>query len=151
MFTPWHEVELVHAVQRPRKAPDLQKESEIIRHPGQTQLQTTATLVPEPFSTSTLTLAAGWTDFVDDPAVTMPAPAQGQRPPWARQVDTVVGSTAFAEPKLVGGVEPEFERTELYFEGSTIPQLELGDTKHRTVRFTLTAATRFAEYFPDGL
>ena len=151
MFTPWHEVELVHAVQRPRQAPDLQKESEIIRHPGETQLQTTATLVPDPFSTSTLTLAAGWTDFVDDPAVPMPAPADGQPPPWTRQVNTVVGSTAFAEPELTGGVEPVFGRTELYFQGSTIPRLELGDTKHRKVRFTVTAATRFAEYFPDSL
>lgn len=76
MFTPWHEVELVHAVQRPREAPDLQKESEIIRHPGQTQLQTTATLVPDPFSTATLTMSARWTDFVDDVSTAMPASAQ---------------------------------------------------------------------------
>jgi hypothetical protein len=32
-----------------------------------------------------------------------------------------------------------------------MPRLELGDTKHRTVRFTVTAASRFAEYFPDEL
>lgn len=81
----------------------------------------------------------------------MPAPVQGEPPPWTRQVDTVVGSTALAQPELVGGVEPEFERTELYFEGSTMPKLELGDTKHRTVSFTVTAASRFAEYFPESI
>ena len=151
MFTPWHDVELVHAVQRPREAPDLQKESEIIRHPGHTHLQTTATLVPDPFSTSALTLSAEWTDFVDDASTPMPAPVDGEQLPWTRRVDTIVGSTALPEPRLVGGVEPEFDRTELYFEGSTIPQLELGDTKHRRVRFTATATSRFAEYFPDGL
>ena len=86
MFTPWQEVELVHAVQRPREAPDLQKESEIIRHAGQTEFKPNCTLMPEPFSTSTLTLAAGWTDFVDDPAVRCRPPVEGQPLPWTRQV-----------------------------------------------------------------
>ncbi len=151
MFTPWQDLELVHAVQRPLKAPDLRAESAVIRHPGDSRFQTTASFIPEPFSTGTVFLSASWTDFVDDPTQPLAVPAAGQPPPWTRRVDTVVGNVALAEPKLQNGVPPVFDRTDLYFEGSTMPELEFGDTKHRVVTFTATAVSRFAEYFPATL
>jgi len=151
MFSPWQELELVHAVQRPLRAPDLQAESVILRHPGDTSVQCTASLVPEPFSTGSLSLAARWTDFVDEPSQHMTLPVPGQPPPWTRRVDTVVGSVALEEPHLVQGVPPVFERTDLYFPGSTMPNLDFGDTKHRVVTFAATAVSRFAEHFPETL
>ena len=49
-------------------APDLDDDGAVItRHPGDTTVRCPASLVPEPFSTGSLILAAGWTDFVDDP------------------------------------------------------------------------------------
>ena len=152
MFTPWQDLELVHAVQRPLSAPDLDDDGAVItRHPGDTTVRCPASLVPEPFSTGSLILAAGWTDFVDDPAQHLTLPPPGQPPPWTRRVDTVVGSVALAEPELVDGVPPVFDRIGLYFAGSTMPDLEFGDTKHRVVTFTATAVSRFAEHFPEAL
>ena len=150
MFTPWEDLELVHAVQRPLAAPDLQA-SETVRgrRPGDTVFRPDCTLIREPMSTVTLTLSATWTDIVDDPAVRYDPPAAGAPMPWLRQVSTVVGSTSLDIPDLVGGVVPLLPRTDAYFGGSTMPALQFSDTRHREVTCTATGLSRFAGEFPE--
>ena len=150
MFTPWEELEVLHAVQKPLKAPDLQPAAEPpVRRPGDTVFVPNCTLRPEPFSTATLTLHARWTDVVDDPAVRMEPPPAGAAMPWLRDVTTVVGSTALVEPDLEGGVMTVSERTDLYFKDSTMPPLQFSDTRHREVTCRVTAVSRFGDEFPE--
>ena len=149
MFTPWEEIEVVHAVQRPLAPPDLQSEPEVARKPGDTDFQPNSTLVREPLSTGTIQLNASWTDVVDDQAVRFEAPADGAPMPWLRPVSTIVGSTALDEPELPGGVVPVMPRTDLYFPGSAMPRLQFSDTRRRTVTLTAVAMSRFADEFPE--
>jgi hypothetical protein len=149
MFTPWEEIEVIHAVQRPLAAPDLQSEPDVARKPGDTDFQPNSTLVREPLSTGTVQLNASWTDVVDDPAVRFEAPADGAPMPWLRPVSSVVGSTALDEPELVEGVVPLMPRTDLYFPGSVMPRLQFSDTRRRTVTLTAVAMSRFADEFPE--
>jgi hypothetical protein len=147
MVTPWDEVELVHAVQRPLAAPDLAPGERVFRAPGATDYRFTGTLAPEPLSTGSLTLTARWEEWLDDPAVEMHPTAQDPRP-WVRPAASVVGSTALTEPAFVDGVVAVTPRTGLYFPGSAMPDLQLSDTKHRVVTFTVTGTSRFADHFP---
>ena len=150
MFTPWEDLELVHAVQRPREAPDLEPaETPSPRKPGDTVFKPNCTLIREPLSTETLTLEAGWTDIVDDPAVRFEPPAAGAPMPWLRPVSSVVGSTTLDVPALINGVVPLIPRTDLYFGGSTMPALQFSDTRHREVSCTVTGVSRFAGEFPE--
>jgi hypothetical protein len=151
MFTPWHDLELVHAVQRPLAVPDLEPGEDVFRNPGDTDYRCTATLIPESLSTGTLTLSARWADWIDDPSVEMHSEPDGAPPRFTRDVITVVGSTPLDEPRPVDGVFPIVPRTDLYFEASTIPPLQFSDTRHRRVTFEATAHTRFAEHFPADL
>ena len=150
MFTPWEDLELVHAVQRPQEAPNLMPaDTPVVRKPGETTLKPNCTLIREPFSTSTLTLQASWTDLVDDPAVRFEPPADGAPMPWLRPVTTVVGSTPLEVPERTSGVEPLIPRTDLYFGGSSMPALQFSDTRHRDVTCTVTALSRFVDEFPE--
>ena len=56
MFTPWEDMEVVHAVQRPLEAPNLEPaETPPPRKPGDTVFKPNCTLIREPLSTATLT------------------------------------------------------------------------------------------------
>jgi hypothetical protein len=150
MFTPWEELRIVHAVQRPLSAPDLRAAPDVMRQPGETEYAPNVTLVPEPLSTGELQLDATWTDVVDDPAVRFEPPAAGEPMPWLRPVSATVGSTALEEPELVDGVVPIAPETTLYdIEGSSMPPLQFSDTRHRTLTLTATAVSRFADEFPE--
>jgi hypothetical protein len=150
MFTPWETLEIVHAVQRPTAAPDLQAQPDVERAPGETVYRPNATLVPEPQSTSVLQLDASWTDAVDDPAVRFERPPDGASMPWLRPVSTEVGTVPLTAPGLVNGVPPVIEPTDLYsLPGSTMPPLQFSDTRARRITLTATAVSRFADEFPE--
>ena len=150
MFSPWEELEVVHAVQRPLSTPDLRVAPDVARAPGDTEYAPNVTLVPEPLSTGTLQLDASWTDVVDDPAVRFEPPAEGVPMPWLRPVSVTIGSTSLDPPELVDGVVPILAETTLYdIDGSTMPPLQFSDTRHRRVTLTATAVSRFADEFPE--
>jgi hypothetical protein len=150
MFTPWEQIEILHAVQQPLGVPDLQPQPDVERNPGETEYRPNVTLVPEPLTTGVLQLDAIWTDVVDDPAVRFEPPADGAPVPWLRTVSTTIGNTPLAEPELVGGVLPIFQPTDLYtLRNSSMPPLQFSDTRARTITLTATAVSRFAAEFPE--
>ncbi|MEI5103772.1 hypothetical protein RB200_41455 [Streptomyces sp. PmtG] len=126
MLTPWTEITLVHAVEKPVRRPAL---SELTA--GRTAEQTAADIglhvTGHSESTGHVEVDARWSEWLDD--VTQPAPTR------------VDGHTHLEDiPLEYGDDEERAHRTH-----------EFGDTRHRNVRYTPTAVTRFREYFHPTL
>ncbi|MFF0000919.1 hypothetical protein [Streptomyces avermitilis] len=121
MVTPARTLTLVHAVQHPLRPPDTTLA--VARDPN----STVATFAPQsdvydPRSTAQLGITASWRDQLDD------VPHQVTDVP----VDTLaVAADGPARP-------PKLFRQ------------EFGDTRHRTVTYTLRAVSRFRDYFRDS-
>ncbi|MFJ4520732.1 hypothetical protein ACIP4Y_07215 [Streptomyces sp. NPDC088810] len=120
MVTPARSVTLVHAVQHPLRRPDT------VLKAGRAANATFATLVPQsdvfdPKSTAELHVTARWTDQWDT---------------RRQEVTDVPVETIPVDPS--GPARPE-----------TLFRHEFGDTRHRTVTYTLKAVGRFREYFRD--
>ncbi|MVN75598.1 hypothetical protein GO988_04595 [Hymenobacter sp. HMF4947] len=119
LATPAHIVRLVHAVRRPLQNPAGTLAA--VREPGQTFAllsPTPALLTVHAKSTAKLEITAAWTEYSDETTSSVTAaPVQA----------VVIGpyDKALAEPL----------------------RHELGDTRHRMVSYTLTAVSRFRQFF----
>ncbi|MFK4066792.1 hypothetical protein [Streptomyces sp. NPDC029674] len=126
MLTPWVELTLVHAVEKPVRPPRLGGLASH-RTAEQTAAQLTGTLTSHAASSGHVELDAHWSEWLDD--VTRPAPAR------------IAGHTHLEDIKPAYlADEAEVDRVH-----------EFGDTRHRNVRYTPTAVTRFREYFHPSL
>jgi hypothetical protein len=130
VVTPARRILVVHAVKRPLAEPRWNLPLAIERGAGDTTavLKPTFTAVDtgqglNTDSTGRLDVAASWTEFED---VAVEA-ERGQRP---------VTVTHLHSETIARGDPP-----------SMLIRHEFGDTKHRTVTYTLNATTRFREYF----
>ncbi|MFN7926814.1 MAG: hypothetical protein U0Y68_02520 [Blastocatellia bacterium] len=141
MLTPFHHLVLVHAVQRPLKAPAFQQLQPATRTPGQTfiDLATTATLDAK--STARLEVLADWEEWVDD--VKAPAPARVKRNAALRSYHTDGNDTV-----TLSTTQEKSQVTPL--DADPLRQ-EFGDTKFREVFYSLRATTSFREYFPADI
>jgi hypothetical protein len=127
LVSPPRTVTMVHAVQRPLTDP--RGRFLAVREMGDTdaKLETSAFGIDVP-STGGIDVQGAWTDVEDI------APA----PPRRRQVVANVGSFEIAHKPP--GLEPP--------EGAFPPMRhELGDARRRKVRYTVTAISRFSDYF----
>jgi hypothetical protein len=121
MVTPARVVTAVHAVRKPLTEPAGTFDAE------RPEAATFAVLTPRPAdlavdaaSTATLHVTAAWTEVDDD----------GERPVTGAPVDVLqIGRGDTALPAI---------------------RHELADTRHRRVTYTLTAATRFRQFFTGG-
>ncbi|MEU7576604.1 hypothetical protein AB0B50_03245 [Streptomyces sp. NPDC041068] len=126
MLTPWVELTLVHAVEKPVLRPAL-AELASERTAEQTAARLTGQLAGHSESSGHVELDAHWSEWLDD--VTQEAPSR------------IEGHTHLEDITLAYGVDEEqIARTH-----------EFGDTRHRNVRYTPTAVTRFREYFHPTL
>ncbi|MFJ2766889.1 hypothetical protein [Streptomyces sp. NPDC087300] len=126
MLTPWTELTLVHAVEKPVLRPEL-TELAASRTAEQTAAQLAVRLTSHAESSGHVEVDAHWSEWVDD--VTEPAP---------KRVD---GHTHLEDITLAYTADDEqVTRTH-----------EFGDTRHRDIRYTPTAVTRFREYFHPSL
>jgi len=136
MLTPWRDLDLVHAVQKPLVRPAI--ESLVIgRTVGTTACAIGFATPVDSLSTEKLDLSGHWLDPVDD--VTEPLPR------WH------IGGSHAAELKLARleapGRSPPGHRVFLKDEvAHTFP-----DTRYRRVGYTLAATTRFAQFMPEAL
>lgn len=127
MLTPYREITLVHAVQRPVEAPQpLDPQLVVSRLPGDTRATVDAVVRVHGPSTAKVELLADWTDCVDNPAAGNPHPVTtsallGQR-------DVTRGDRDVQMPQA----RPDF-----------------GDTKHHVVTFRALATSSFREYFSE--
>ncbi|MGA4837841.1 hypothetical protein [Streptomyces sp. G45] len=126
MLTPWVEITLVHAVEKPVTPPRL-AELTARRTAEQTAAQIGLQLTSHAESTGHVELDARWSEWLDD--VARPAPIR------------IDGHTRLEDITLA--YTDDVERTTRTH--------EFGDTLHRNVRYTPTAVTRFREYFHPTL
>ncbi|WP_055565349.1 hypothetical protein [Streptomyces atriruber] len=126
MLTPWVELTLVHAVEKPVLRPEL---ADLAPHRAaeQTATQLTGTLTSHAESSGHVELDAHWSEWLDD--VARPEPVR------------IDGHTHLEDITLAYAAdEARVDRTH-----------EFGDTRHRNVRYTPTAVTRFREYFHPSI
>lgn len=120
MVTPARTLTLVHAVQHPLTPPDTTLT--VVREPNSTRAAfTPQSEVLDPRSTAQLEITASWPDQVDE---------------VSHPVDDVPVDTLTVAPD--GPARPP-----------TLFRQEFGDTRHRTVTYTLRAVSRFRDYFRD--
>ncbi|MFD6274763.1 hypothetical protein ACFWFI_04160 [Streptomyces sp. NPDC060209] len=161
LFTPSQEITLVHAVQHPLAAPSLQLGTAPVRAPSATTEHLLGAVTVHSDSTERVDVTADWTDVTDegpDGRVERTARAhllalplsladlqdsQGlplRVPPSCTLTDGVLTfSTELAETLAANATPPA---------APPYARQEFGDTKHRRVRYTPVATTRFGEYFP---
>ncbi|MFF7358566.1 peptidoglycan-binding protein [Streptomyces filipinensis] len=158
MFTPWHELTLVHAVEKPLRTPVLTlfPPSPAAPRPEKATAQHLAgTIALDENSTGRVDLVAEWTEVTDagpDGRATQsvtapvfglltaradPAGTPGQDPAVLRD-GVLTFSTEAAEDKAAAGAAP------------LIHKHEFGDTKHRSVGYHPLAGSRFGDYFPPA-
>ncbi|MFH8408878.1 hypothetical protein ACH4FX_29390 [Streptomyces sp. NPDC018019] len=127
MITPWTELTLVHAVEKPLAPPSL-ADLRFSRAAGETSALVAGTLSLHARSTGRVDLDAAWEEWHDD--VKEPAPRR------------VTGHDH------VGDLTTGPRRDTLAFSGV---RHEFRDTRHRNVTYTPTATTRFREYFHPAI
>lgn len=150
LTTPWHDLELVHAVQHPLAVPQWGPFG-VHRSGGQTFADVSGTTYLHGRSTEKVDLDAWWSEPVDDPR------EEGPRELAAR-------TTVFSLPLDASSVVPEGQPAayrlrddkELSFDSGLARELErpvppphqFGDTKYRRISYAVTATSRFREDFP---
>jgi hypothetical protein len=144
-LSPFEDVLLVHAVDRPLEVPRPIRLLPLRTTEGQTHAHLIGAVDVHGPSTDGLTAEASWTDQVDD--LSLPAPhelpckAIAFKTPIRPYEDLAVLGTTAAEFVLpgVGKVNVHDARH------------EFGDTRHRRVGYRFRASTRFREYFRPAL
>jgi hypothetical protein len=141
-LTPSEDITLVHAVPRPLEAPRPTR-LEPIRSAGDTSCRFLGGVDVHGASTESMTAEGVWTEQGDD--VTLPAPEIRIR----RAVAFMTPILPFEDVAVLAGVE---EDVDFYLPGVGTLRAhanvhQLGDTRHRVIRYRFRATTRFREYF----
>lgn len=142
MLTPYTELTLVHAVERPLEKPSIVLAAQQRRSSAETFAWLPGTVHNHAASTGRIDIDGAWTDPVDD--VLEPGPRVEHKQAHiadfqleATESDALIGRTA---GPAGGPLGPRHQ-----------VRHEFGDTRHRYVDYTPTATTRFREYFPPQI
>lgn len=138
MTTPWRELTLVHATQRPLCAPRWKKLSQSRPRKGITYAYLRGTAHLNAPTTGQIDLQARWNEAVDD--ITQPSPSSIPNQSHVKQLTIDRNQPNLSNLPAPGpGKKPE-------------PIIhEFGDTKHRVIRYWLKGTTRFREYLPPEI
>lgn len=151
MITPWRELTLVHAVQRPLRTPVLEI-SDTGREFGTTNAKLRGSCTVHPGSTQRLDVRAEWAETHDDVTQDGPATHRFASPVFtvpvalARQFE---GAPLFEVPATLLDAETLGFNAAIIDLTGPVPH-EFGDTKRRVVRYHPTLTGSFSEYFPPG-
>jgi hypothetical protein len=140
MLTPWQLLTLVHAVEKPLAAPEIDvPPGGVTRELGETFAVLDGVVVNHAKSTGRLDVEASWTEPIDDPATDGPAQRDGQAHVTDLQLEATEDACQIGrdETPRIGAAPPVHKARH-----------EFGDTKHRSVTYQAIATTRFREYFP---
>jgi hypothetical protein len=160
MLTPWTVIDVVHAVQRPLRLPEVSTLSILGREMGQTSARPRMSVTCSVDSTDRLDLFAEWHDPIDDHTIdeSKSEPADRVRRDAAFQVkvtgpkdyaDATKGARAGGFPDhtilgkdLIGINDGHDER---------LPRKahEFHDTRYRRIEYWFDGTTRFREYLPN--
>ncbi|CAA9215086.1 MAG: hypothetical protein AVDCRST_MAG76-320 [uncultured Acidimicrobiales bacterium] len=155
MISPFRELVLVHAVQRPLCPPSVRLRS--MRGPGDTFAEVFGKAFLSVKSTGQLDLHASWSDEVDSLSQTAPQTLEGRGHVVSVRVERGVAEPEpwAEEPPGADGTLPVPGEGGMGFPGDDSRadrvKHEFGDTKHRWVNYRLTGTTRFREYFPASV
>jgi hypothetical protein len=140
MVTPFVELVLVHAVERPLQPPQL-TELTFDRRAAETFAALTGTVSAHAQSTGRLDIDAAWTEWLDD--VTEPKPRLVTLHAHVEDFRLQPGETnaPIGRDDLIKENPVQYDRHRV--------RHEFGDTRHRNVTYTPTATTRFREYLSD--
>ncbi|HEX8917491.1 MAG TPA: hypothetical protein VF898_03230, partial [Chloroflexota bacterium] len=156
MLTPWRELEVVHAVQRPLKTPDIATISILPRGPGDTNARPMILAQCSVASTNRLDLRSASHEPVDDG----PAPGDQQRNDSAFSVKvTDPGTYATVLDGNPDGGFPELTiaGTDLVAINAladprlTVKAHEFHDTRYRRITYWFDGTSRFREFLPTSL
>ncbi|MFG3116289.1 hypothetical protein ACGF4C_17985 [Streptomyces sp. NPDC048197] len=159
MTTPWHELTLTHAVQRPLLAPALTLFDITGRGLGDTGEHLAGFFELDAPSTERIDLVAHWTEEIDDLAEPGPRTRDLTAPVFRLPLALAV---PFGPGVDVNNVPSTLDGNQLFFStgaaaavandpGSVPPPPEMqefGDTKHRQVTYRPVATTPFGDCFP---
>jgi hypothetical protein len=138
-FTPPVVLDLIHAVQRPRRAPAWEpRRTPVVtvqRKPGDTAATLAGKVAVDTRSTASIDLTATWYEWIDD-GKTVPFRKQFSRKIYHR-------SDCTPTPKADGDCTPLAESN------AVTAHQEFGDTKARRVYYPWRGTTRFPEYYAD--
>lgn len=176
MFTPWQELTLVHASQRPLKSPVLTLPPPTVpRAAGATAEHLIGSVTLDEGTTDRIDLIAEWTEVTDAGLKgrhirEMAVPVFDLLTAWAAGRNGVPGAepallrdgvltfnTQAAEDKAkadaaAAAAHPANPQGSQDDKPHPLPpnpaKHEFGDTKHRTVRYHPVAGSKFADYFP---
>ncbi|MGW0314991.1 hypothetical protein [Streptomyces flavidovirens] len=154
MLTPWYEITLVHAVQRPLDVPSLTLFDSPVRDPGATAEHLVGAVDLHAGSTERIDLIAEWTESVDDLQEDEPRPRRMSCPlfqlPLAFAAQFPNDAPSEEVPCRLDGNTLTFDTLVAEATGQPYPaKHDFGDTKHRVVGYHPVATTAFGEYFPS--
>ena len=174
-ITPERSLHLVHAVQQPIEPPVL-RDPKAVRPPAATFAELQNTISMHACTTARIDLTARWTDTLY-PVTRAPYTVTKDSHVRSQQINVFDGhddwerrdtAKAIWQQKstqmltVYGALEnPGYPTANpVSEEGADLPtpadprapvRHEFGDTKHRMVTYTVTAGTRFREYFPESV
>jgi hypothetical protein len=141
-LTPWIDARLVHAVEMPLRDPELSVPgNRAARRAGETFASVAGHIAVDARSTERLDIDAKWTEPVDDVARPTPTLTEAE---WRAGSGHVVDFAIREDEDDVRTGRDDIR-------GGHAARHEMGDTKHRVVDYTVTATTRFREYFPRAI
>ena len=147
MFTPWRNIELVHAVQRPLITPELLK-LVIDRRPGQTFAQPIFTSPCSIASTDRVDLRANWNEPSDD----------GNAPSYHARIDHAFSMKITDAKSYKGSLDYIPAGSDLISVNKSLNERpivakfhEFHDTRYRRIEYWLEATTKFREFMTPGL
>jgi hypothetical protein len=138
ILTPWRQLTLVHAVQRPLKQPHISKAAQTPQRTlGDTNAELQMNLDFDGKSTGKLAISAEWSQPVDNPADEFPHDGLDGRP--AAPIGKAnIGERIIDDPTINSLTEYELNH-------------EFGDTRYRRVRYRATAVSRYREFFDAAM
>ena len=152
LTTPWHDLELVHAVQQPREDPHVET-LEVERSAGAPYADLYGEVKLDVASTEKIDVVASWSEQVDDPASPRPEQVQGSATVFDLSVQTAA-SIPDGHPHddpytLIDRAVLTFATNRARSLGLATPKAHaFGDTKHRRVTYQVVATTPYREDFP---
>ena len=156
MLTPWQVLEVVHAVQRPLKTPDISLVSVLPRALGDTHARPMILVQCSIASTDRLDLLAEWHEPADDATML----GDRQRRDVAFQIK-VTDDTTYAtalKNMLAGGYPdhtisgPDLVGVNALQDDRITPKAhEFHDSRYRRIEYWFDATTRFREFLPTEL
>lgn len=152
-LTPWRDVEIVHAVQRPLGAPTIE-EFVIERPRGATWVRPLVQALVHRLTTDRIDLMATWNEPLEGGVFGAPSNLSKTDLAFPVKITDPLGYAGIVEHRLPDPAEPDRiafgpVKAGMVGDDALHPRVhDFGDTRYRRVEYRLLGTTRFREYVP---